>query len=76
MPPHHIKLADEIRSLRERTAESMTALAQRLGVTPQTLCQWERGRRPIPWDRLGEILALFAVDDATMLRMFKLRAGM
>ena len=45
----------ELKSLRMRSEMTMTELAKRLGVSISLVSIWERGKAPIPPDRLKEI---------------------
>jgi putative transcriptional regulator len=45
LTPIHVFKADEIRALREREEVSQTVFARYLGVTKDSISQWERGEK-------------------------------
>jgi len=75
MPPHLITLASEIRDLRVRAQRTAADVARHLKIARQSFHQWENAQSLLPVERLGELLKLYEADDATMLRLFKMRAG-
>ena len=62
MKPLHAEFARKIKALRESHTPSMTQenLAEKLGVTPDTVSRWERGLKIPPAKTLEKIAKIFA----------------
>ncbi|MFJ8687359.1 helix-turn-helix domain-containing protein [Micromonospora wenchangensis] len=59
-----------IRELRQQSGLSVTALARRIGITPQYLSQIERGHRPtVSPHTFTQIRAAMGVGDDETLRI-------
>lgn len=60
---------DRIRELRKQSGLTVTALARRIGITPQYLSQIERGHRPtVSPPMFAQIRATMGVETETLLR--------
>lgn len=56
-------LADAIRAARIGLGLSQSAVAERVGVTTQTMCNWERGKHRMPVATMLELLDYYGYED-------------
>lgn len=54
-----IKFAERLRALREDRGMKQVFLAKRLHVTPNSICQWERGHCRPDYDTLAILAEIF-----------------
>lgn len=66
---------DRIRELREGRALTARVVAERLGIARATLYAWEAGDHQPDAAPLAALIALYGCDEATELRLWRLRAG-
>lgn len=72
MAPHHASPAidgAQIRTLRQATGINASALARRVGISPQYMTQIERGHRPtVSPSVCNRLAAALGVDRTALLR--------
>lgn len=59
--------ASRLKDLRKKKKISQAQLAKELGVTQQTVCMWERGRRRPPISTISSIADLFDVKPSFLI---------
>jgi len=59
------KLSNNLPTLRSKLRLKQSELAEKVGVSRQTLIQIEKGRRPMQWVNFLAILSVFKADTGT-----------
>lgn len=57
-----VSLGDDLRQARERLGLTQTALAEKVGVSPESISNWERGRH-VPKNRLARLRSILKIDE-------------
>lgn len=61
------RLALRIRQRREQVGLTVAELAERCGVTTQTVYEWEWGRKALDWDRLPELAKALNISPGRLI---------
>ncbi len=62
-----MEIYERLQSARKRTGLSMSEIARRLGVSPQSVQQWETGTTTPRPERIRDLAALLGVTEAYLL---------